>query len=243
MKVTLKFKNLRQQSINSAVFSDIFTIEGIFMKKVFKVLKKILDIFCWVIIAVLVASVIISVIARFNGTVPSVFGYSVYRVSSGSMEPELKIGDVILGKSVDNPESIKVGDIVTYKGSGELTGMFITHKVIVAPHEENGELMLQTKGIANEVADSPINVDRVQSVVICEIEFLAHFYNFFFSSWGLLAIIALIILVFIDELVNLVKTIAGVKPKNKQANIDDIIGKIQSENEVDSADSKLDEEN
>ncbi len=203
------------------------------MKKVIKVFKKIFDILCWVIIAVLVASVVISFISKLNGTAPTVFGYSVYRVSSGSMEPELKIGDVILGKSVDDPKSIKVGDIVTYKGSGELAGLLITHQVIVAPYEENGELMLQTKGVANEIADTPIEADRVQSVVICEIEFLAHFYNFFFSSWGLLAVIALIILVFIDELIILVKTIAGVKPKSQQADIDDIIGRIQAQSSND----------
>lgn len=203
------------------------------MKKVIKVFKKIFDILCWVIIAVLVASVVISFISKINGTAPTVFGYSVYRVSSGSMEPELKIGDVILGKSVDDPKSIKVGDIVTYKGSGELAGLLITHQVIVAPYEENGELMLQTKGVANEIADTPIKADRVQSVVICEIEFLAHFYNFFFSSWGLLAVIALIILVFIDELIILVKTIAGVKPKSQQADIDDIIGRIQAQSSND----------
>ena len=87
--------------------------------------------------------------------------------------------------------------------------------------------------VANEIADTPIKADRVQSVVICEIEFLAHFYNFFFSSWGLLAVIALIILVFIDELIILVKTIAGVKPKSQQADIDDIIGRIQAQSSND----------
>ncbi len=203
------------------------------MKKALKICKKIFDVLCWVVIAVLVASVVISFVSRFNGTNPSVFGYSVYRVSSGSMRPELEIGDVILGKSVKDPMSIKVGDVVTYKGSGELSGMLITHKVIVAPEEIEGEIMLQTKGVANEVADAPINADRVVSVVICEIEFLAAFYNYFFSPWGLLTVIALIILVFIDELIVMVKTITKNDDKPEKKSIDDIIVRLKSENASD----------
>ncbi len=201
------------------------------MKKALKVFKKIFDILCWIVIAVLVVSVAMSVISRFKGTNPSIFGYSVYRVSSGSMEPELEIGDVILGKAVKDPMDIKVGDVVTYKGSGELSGKLITHKVIVAPEEVEGIIILQTKGVANEVADAPINADRIVSVVVCEIEFLAAFYNFFFSPWGLLTIIGLIIIVFIDEVVSIIKNVSGNDVKREKKDINDIIGRIKSENE------------
>lgn len=203
------------------------------MKKTFKVVKKIFDILCWVIIAVLVVSVIISFVSHLNGSSPSFFGYSIYRVSSGSMEPELSVGDIILSKKVDDPMLLKVGDVVTYKGSGELSGMLITHEVIVAPEEENGEIMLQTKGVANDVPDSPITADRVVSVMVCEVDFLAHFYNFFLSPWGLLTVIALIILIFIDELIALVKAIAGVGEITEPKSIDEIIERMQTEESVD----------
>ncbi|MBQ8572018.1 MAG: signal peptidase I [Ruminococcus sp.] len=212
------------------------------MKKALKIIKKCFDIFSWILIAVLVVSVAFSLISRINGTNPSVFGYSVYRVSSGSMRPELEVGDVILGKSVKDPMSIKVGDVVTYKGRGELAGKLITHKVIEAPEEVDGEIVLRTKGVANEVADAPINADRVVSVVVCEIEFLAAFYNYFFSPWGLLTVIALIILVFIDELIAMIKTITKNDVKIEKKSIDDIIVRIQNENssEFNSEDAEAD---
>ncbi|MBQ2688265.1 MAG: signal peptidase I [Clostridia bacterium] len=200
------------------------------MKKALKLIKKVFDIFCWVVIGVLVLAVVLSIVSRFMGTTPSVFGYSVYRVSSGSMTPVLEVGDVILGKSVDDPMNIQLGDIVTYKGSGELSGKLITHEVIVAPEEIDGEIMLQTMGVANSTPDSPINADRIVSVFVCEIEFLKVFYNYFFSPWGLLTIVALIILIFIDELIVLVKNITGNGSSSKSKNIDDIIERIQSEN-------------
>ena len=208
------------------------------LKKVFRIFRTVL---CWLCIALLLIVVISLVTAKIQGSYPSVFGYSIYRVSSGSMSPELEVGDVILGKSVSDPMDIKVGDIVTYKGSGELSGMLITHKVIVAPEEVDGVLTLQTKGIANEIPDSPISAERVVSVVVCEVEFLAAFYNFFFSPWGLLTVIALIILVFIDEVIAIIRNLTGNDIKTEKKDINEIIGRIKSEEVDNDTENKSDE--
>lgn len=209
------------------------------LKKVFRIFRTVL---CWLCIALLLIVVISLVTAKIQGSYPSVFGYSIYRVSSGSMSPELEVGDVILGKSVSDPMDIKVGDIVTYKGSGELSGMLITHKVIVAPEEVDGVLTLQTKGIANEIPDSPISAERVVSVVVCEVEFLAAFYNFFFSPWGLLTVIALIILVFIDEVIAIIRNLTGNDIKAEKKDINEIIGRIKSEEVDNDTENKSDEQ-
>lgn len=208
------------------------------LKKVFRIFRTVL---CWLCIALLLIVVISLVTAKIQGSYPSVFGYSIYRVSSGSMSPELEVGDVILGKSVSDPMDIKVGDVVTYKGSGELSGMLITHKVIVAPEEVDGVLTLQTKGIANEIPDSPISAERVVSVVVCEVEFLAAFYNFFFSPWGLLTVIALIILVFIDEVIAIIRNLTGNDIKTEKKDINEIIGRIKSEEVDNDTENKSDE--
>ena len=217
--------------INRSPIFNYHLVINVKKKVYFKIINKAKNIVCLLLLACLVVAIIMFVVSKINGDVPSVFGYSVYRVSSGSMAPELEVGDIILSQSVEDPMSLKVGDIVTYKGSGELQGKLITHEVIVAPKAENGEIVLQTKGIANEIPDSPISADRVVSIMITKIEFLEAFYNFFFSPWGLLTIIALIILVFIDELIVMIKTITGNDTKPKSKDIDEIIGKIKSENQ------------
>ena len=203
------------------------------MKKFLNVFKLVFDILCWVLIGVLVVSIIFSVIAHCTGTIPSAFGYTVCRVSSGSMEPELEVGDVIIGKKVSDPQKLEVGDIITFKGAGSLDGMFITHQIIVEPHEEDGVLMLQTKGTANEIPDSPISADRVVSVMIGEAESLNKFYNFFLSPLGLLTIIFLIILVFIDEVISLIKNLTGNTTPAKNIDIDEIITKVKNESSSD----------
>ncbi len=206
------------------------------MKKAVKVIKKIVDVFCWILVAVIALTMILAVGARMKGDSPSLFGYSVYRVSSASMEPQLMVGDVILGKAVTDPKTIEVGDIVTYEGKDDLAGMLITHEVIIPPTEEDGRLMLQTKGIANDDPDAPIEADTVVSVMVCEVSFLIPFYNFFFSPWGLLTIVGLIIVVFIDELILLVKTLMGYS--EEQESINDIIDRLQAEKRAEGSESE-----
>lgn len=197
--------------------------------KVFRIIKLIKNIICWTLIAVLVFTLVVFFMSRINGSTPSVFGYSIFRVSSGSMEPELMVGDIILDKTVDNPEDLKVGDVITFKSS-DYGDLLVTHKVIKAPYEENGKLMLQTKGIANEVEDKPISVDNVKGIMICRVDYLDTVYNVFLSPWGLLILIALIVIIFFDEIITIVKILTNNDKSVKDAdNINEIIDRLQAE--------------
>ncbi|WP_294908718.1 signal peptidase I [uncultured Ruminococcus sp.] len=197
--------------------------------KVFIIIKLIKNIICWTLIAVLVFTLVVFFMSRINGSTPSVFGYSIFRVSSGSMEPELKVGDIILDKVVENPEALKVGDVITFK-SDDYGDMLVTHKVIRAPYEENGKLMLQTKGVANEIADNPIRIDEVKGIMICKVDYLDTVYNVFLSPWGLLILIALIVIIFFDEIITIVKILTNNDKSVKDADdINEIIDRLQAE--------------
>lgn len=197
--------------------------------KVFRIIKLIKNIICWTLIAVLVFTLVVFFMSRINGSTPSVFGYSIFRVSSGSMEPELMVGDIILDKTVDNPKDLKVGDVITFKSS-DYGDLLVTHKVIKAPYEENGKLMLQTKGIANEVEDKPISVDNVKGIMICKVDYLDTVYNVFLSPWGLLILIALIVIIFFDEIITIVKILTNNDKSVKDADdINEIIDRLQAE--------------
>ena len=197
--------------------------------KVFRTINIIKNIICWSLVVILVFTMVVFFTARINGSTPSVFGYSIFRVSSGSMEPELMVGDIILDKTVDNPEDLKVGDVITFKSS-DYGDLLVTHKVIKAPYEENGKLMLQTKGIANEVEDKPISVDNVKGIMICKVDYLDTVYNVFLSPWGLLILIALIVIIFFDEIITIVKILTNNDKSVKDAdNINEIIDRLQAE--------------
>ncbi len=58
---------------------------------------------------------------------PSLFGGRSLTVLSGSMEPALQVGDIVIDSRV-SPTDVRVGDIVTFSDP-EGTGKLITHRV------------------------------------------------------------------------------------------------------------------
>lgn len=205
------------------------TVEKIKNLKVFRIARLIKNIICWVLIIVLAFTLIVFLTTRIQGNTPSVFGYSIYRISSGSMEPELMVGDIILDKVIDDETEISVGDVITFEGGSQFDGKLVTHKVIKAPYtDENGNTMLQTHGIANELDDTPISIDQVRAKMICKVPFIDTLYNLFLTPSGLIILILLIILVFIDEIINIVKILSG-RNETRLEDIGEIIDRIQSE--------------
>ena len=82
-------------------------------------------------------------------------GQTVYAVLSGSMEPEISVGSVVISEKID-PETLTAGQIVTYSLEGDTT---VTHRV-VSNDKINKQLI--TKGDANDVEDgSPVSYDQV----------------------------------------------------------------------------------
>lgn len=176
------------------------------MKNKKSVLKKISNIVLTVVLILLTFVVVLTVITRITGNTPSLFGYSILRVSTGSMEPDLMIGDVILSYEVDDVNSLKVGDVITYRGTvGEYSNKLITHEVVKAPYEENGITYVITKGIANQYEDQPVQEGQIVGSLVCKIPFIDLVYSFFLTPWGLLTAIALIILAFAGEFWNIFK--------------------------------------
>ncbi|KPU27474.1 hypothetical protein TR13x_05240 [Caloranaerobacter sp. TR13] len=80
--------------------------------------------------------------------IPSVFGIRFMTVLSGSMQPNIEVGDLVVIKPII-PKNIKKGDVITYRLTDNI---FITHRVIDVIHD-NGEYLFITKGDANNVRD------------------------------------------------------------------------------------------
>ena len=78
-------------------------------KKAFKVLKTIKNVVLVVFFASLLCVLALTLISRVNGETPSVFGYTIYRVSSASMTPFLQVGDIILCRECD-PMTLQDGE-------------------------------------------------------------------------------------------------------------------------------------
>ena len=79
---------------------------------------------------------------------PNFLGIKTYVIISGSMQPELKIGDIVVVKKTTQ-ESLKVGDIISFRHGQSV----ITHRIsrIIV---EDGETKYITKGDFNNAEDS-----------------------------------------------------------------------------------------
>ena len=81
---------------------------------------------------------------------PSIFGYQAFIIASGSMEPKLNIGDMVVIKKVKK-EQIKKGDIITFLEEGKENT--VTHRINDIINQD-GETKYQTKGDNNNAIDS-----------------------------------------------------------------------------------------
>lgn len=163
-------------------------------------MRKIKNILSAIILVVSFVVVIIMLIAKVNGQTPVLFGFSLLRISSPSMEPDLKVGDIILSQTVSDVSELKVGDIITYSGEfGSYAGKHITHEIVAAPYTENGTVYLQTQGIANEYADPQITADQVESKMLRRLNVFSAVYSFFMTPWGLAIVLIFLAILFFNE--------------------------------------------
>ena len=83
----------------------------------------------------------------------TVGGYSVFRVITGSMEPEIPIGALLVVQKTPM-EEIEAQDIVTFRSrdAGRFD-MIITHRVVSVYQGADQRLYLETKGDANQYVD------------------------------------------------------------------------------------------
>ena len=106
-----------------------------------------------VIIILAVFVFIVSIMAKRENKLPIFFGYSFSVVVSDSMEPEIKVGEMIFIKETDISE-IETGDNVVFlsRNYGSF-GERVVHKVHEKGTDENGVYLI-TKGVNNPVRDA-----------------------------------------------------------------------------------------
>ena len=119
------------------------------LKKTIKTISSVLTIILLIILVLVIYGRLTVMFSK--NSYPNYFGYSLFEVSSGSMEPALSVNDVILVKL--NYKDYKKGDIITYINE---KGEIITHRIVLVNADT-----LTVKGDANNTIDNPINKKQV----------------------------------------------------------------------------------
>lgn len=125
--------------------------------------KKILNFIIYFILIIIMTyniSLIFQSILNPNKT-PSFLGIKTYVIISGSMEPNINIGDIVITK--ESEEELQIGDVISYRRGQSV----ITHRITNIIKQENGENKYRTKGDNNNTEDSEeISIENIEGKVI-----------------------------------------------------------------------------
>ena len=150
-------------------------------KKIGKIIIRwIFLIFCGTIIGFNIYNMNASQL--LGNRLPMPFGYGLGTVLTGSMEPEISEGDLIIVKEIDE---LKVGDIVVFEDDNSL----VVHRII----EIEGDSLV-TKGDANNTADEPITLSLVRGKVVVWVPYVGMIVEFIKTPIGIVIVLALALL-------------------------------------------------
>lgn len=125
------------------------------MKGLKKFLKVFVDILTTLVFLILLVIIFVRVKTLFSDEEYfEVFGYSIFSVATGSMEPVIKQNDVILVKKQDE---YKTDDIITFKSDNA----YVTHRIINIIGDS-----IVTKGDANNAKDVAITQNDIVGKVV-----------------------------------------------------------------------------
>lgn len=110
------------------------------------------DFTSWALVAVFIL-----VLVGFN---TGLFGVHPSLIGSGSMSPNILVGDIVVAREVPI-ETIRVGDVITFYQEG----VTIVHRVIDTQYD-TGQIVFITQGDANDSADPPVLAENYRGKVV-----------------------------------------------------------------------------
>lgn len=156
-------------------------------KEKIKILKRIATI----IFVIVVYNMILVGISIIDGIEPlSLFGYQAYIITSDSMKPEIKNGDVILVRKIEEKD-LRENDVITFMEEGQN----ITHR-IVEISEIDGKKEFKTKGDNNEIQDNKMVLyENIKGKVIMKIPLLGNIVLWMKDQFIILIVLFIVLLI------------------------------------------------
>ena len=147
--------------------------------------------------------VLLLILSKFS--IPGV--PQVFVVQSGSMEPSISTGSVVV---VRKAESYAEGDVITFARNNNATP--VTHRIVEIT-ESGNRTQFMTRGDANEDEDStPVFASRVIGKVLFDIPYVGYGVAAARQPYGFLIIIVLpALIIMYDEIVKIIKEVKRLK--------------------------------
>lgn len=162
-----------------------------------KVFNRICNILSTLVIIVFAAIAAVLVL-------PPLLGCRNMAVVSGSMEPGIPVGSIVVVKEAD-PAKLKVGDVISYRMSGDT---MVTHR-IAAIDTQSGQVT--TKGDANEVEDAnPVAFSEIVGRKVFHVPYLGYLSIYIKTPLGIVGVCGVLIVLI---LLNFLPSVLGPEEK------------------------------
>jgi len=169
--------------------------------KISKIISNLFAIFIFAIVLLIVVSIL-----------PIPGNYKLLIVQSGSMEPAIKTGSVVIIKPVEN---YKANDVITFEDGGR--DGTITHR-IVDMEVISGQMQYITKGDANNAEDSnKVPESKIVGKVLTSIPYAGYILAMAKKPIGFVLLVVLPCLMIIsEEVIKIWKELKKGKLKKKE---------------------------
>ena len=116
--------------------------------------KKIGSVLSTLVLVIAVMLCLLVMYQVFTNGYVQIGGTSVFRIVTGSMEPEIPVGALVVCQKT-GINQVEVNDIVCFRSMDEkIYGEVVTHRVVGITVGDLGQIMLITQGDANLSADT-----------------------------------------------------------------------------------------
>ena len=181
-------------------------------KEYMKLMKTLLNIGYWIVFGFLILVGLFVIATRFETPLNA----RLFTVMSGSMEPAIKTGSIVV---VQSEETYAVGDVITYKNGTSIKNT-VTHRITeITGDPDIGSINYVTKGDANEGAD-PLEVSSANVIgkVKASVPLLGYIIGFAQTQTGFIVLIIVpATLIIYTEVMNIKKQVAETLAKRKAA--------------------------
>lgn len=184
------------------------------MGKLKGVTRWLNNIITFILFAVLISTVCFVFISMVSGEEPNVFGYQFKVVLSGSMEPDIKTGSIIMVKSRGDMNAFNNNDVITFREENE---SLVTHRIVEVVQSKDG-VLYRTKGDNNDGPDiNPVFPDNIVAEYTgFTVPNVGYVVAFFQSNNGALLIIFSGFLLLLYSFYTIWRTLTNVKIVHKE---------------------------
>lgn len=148
----------------------------------------------------------------FISVMPFGSKFKLYSVMSGSMEPDIGVGSLIVVRQEDK---YAVGDAITFLPSDASRQQDTkTHRIITV-EKKNGKIFFKTKGDANSIADTElVPLDKVIGKVSAKISYVGYIFGYAKTLPGIILVVVIpsTIIVY-DEIGKIKKELIKIRAK------------------------------